>query len=93
STGRFDPETVGIHGDLEPLKVNDADESLALVRAALGGAPGPAADIIALNAGAALYVAGKAESMAQGVTRAREILTTGAALKLLDRYAEWSRQA
>jgi len=93
STRRFDPESVGIGGDLEPLKVNDAGESLALIREALGGAPGPAADIIALNAGAALYVAGRADSIERGVERAREILAGGEALKLLERYAEWSRQA
>ena len=47
----------------------------------------------ALNAGAALYVSGQAESMDLGIARARGILNDGAALELLESYAAWSRQA
>jgi len=90
---RFDPADVGVSGSLDSLKVEDAAGSLALIRAALGGEPGPAADIIALNAGAALYVAGQAETMDVGIARARGILSGGAALELLQTYADWSRQA
>lgn len=90
---RFDPAEVGVEGSLDSLKVADAAESLALIEQALGGVPGPAADIIALNAGAALYVAGRADSMAAGVTAARAILESGAALDILRAYAEWSRRA
>lgn len=90
---RFDPADVGVSGSLESLKVQDAAGSLALIRGALGGEPGPAADIIAINAGAALYVAGQAETMELGIVRARAILGSGAALDLLQTYAEWSRQA
>ncbi len=90
---RFDPADVGISGSLQSLKVEDAGGSLALIRPALGGAPGAAADIIALNAGAALYVAGKAETMPLGIVQARGILDSGEALDLLQAYADWSRQA
>jgi len=90
---RFDPADVGVSGSLDSLKVEDADGSLALIRGALGGEPGQAADIIALNAGAALYVAGQAETMELGIAAARGILDSGDALALLQTYADWSQQA
>jgi len=90
---RFDPADLGVSGSLDSLKVDDAAGSLALIRSALAGQPGPAADIIALNAGAALYVAGQAGTMERGVAAARDILNGGQALELLQAYADWSRQA
>lgn len=90
---RFDPADVGVSGTLDALKVEDAAGSLALIRSALGGQPGPARDIISLNAGAALYVAGQAESVALGIAAARGILDSGDALELLERYADWSVSA
>ncbi|MFO7762788.1 MAG: anthranilate phosphoribosyltransferase [Wenzhouxiangellaceae bacterium] len=90
---RFDPADVGISGALDALKVEDAAGSLALIRSALGGQPGPARDIISLNAGAALYVAGQAETVALGIAAARGILDSGDALELLERYADWSVSA
>jgi len=93
SEWRFDPAEVGVAGALDSLKVEDAAGSLALIEHALGGEPGPAADIIALNAGAALYVAGQAASIAEGIAAARGILETGRALDTLRAYAEWSRSA
>ena len=90
---QVDPGEFGVAGPLEPLRVDDAAGSLALIRAALGGESGPAADMIALNAGAALFVAGRAEDLSGGVERARSLLASGEPLALLERYAEWSRQA
>ena len=46
---------------------------------------GPAADVVALNAGAALVVAGRAESLADGVALARETITSGRTAALLER--------
>jgi anthranilate phosphoribosyltransferase len=89
----FDPADVGISGTLEPLKVADAGESLQKLRAALSGQAGPAGDIVALNAGAALYVAGRADSLTQGIAAARGILDSGDALALLERYAAWTQAA
>jgi len=89
---RFDPADVGVSGRLDPLRVDDATASLALIRAALGGQAGPAADIIALNAGAALYVAGRAARLEDGIAAARAVLAAGDALGLLERYAAWSRE-
>ena len=45
----------------------------------LAGEPGALADIVALNAGAALYVGGRAASIAEGVEMARDVLASGAA--------------
>ena len=75
----FDPASVGISGSLEPLVVDSAEQSLALIQAAFAGEPGPAADIIALNAGAALCVAQRAGTIAEGVAMARSLMTNGAA--------------
>lgn len=89
----FDPVEFGIQGSLDGLQVANAGESLEIIRQALGGQGGAAADLIALNAGAALYVAGEAENIQQGIDQAREILNEGRALKLLQAYAGWSQVA
>ncbi|MFN2335027.1 MAG: anthranilate phosphoribosyltransferase [Wenzhouxiangellaceae bacterium] len=88
---RFDPEATGRAGSLAGLAVEDAAGSLALIRAALGGEPGPAADIIALNAGAALYVSGQADSIDDGIGQALELLKGRRALDLLEAYSSWSQ--
>jgi anthranilate phosphoribosyltransferase len=72
--------------------VADAIESRARVLEALENREGPARDIVALNAGAALYAAGIAPSIAEGVTRAREVLASGAARAKLDHFAETTRR-
>jgi anthranilate phosphoribosyltransferase len=51
-----------------------------------------ARDIVALNAGAAIYVAGKAPSMADGVERAQEVIASGAARAKLDAFVKLSQQ-
>jgi anthranilate phosphoribosyltransferase len=56
----------------------------------LAGDSGPAADIIKLNAGAAIYVAGLVESLQAGVDRAAEILSSGVALHKLEALANVS---
>jgi anthranilate phosphoribosyltransferase len=58
------------------------------VRAALGGEAGPVADMIALNAGAAIYAADLAESLADGVAMARRLLADGRGLEKLDQLVE-----
>ena len=86
---RVFPEDFGIELEsLDALLVESAADSLALIESTLAGEPGPAADMVALNAGAAIYVSGKADSLAEGVARAREVLSRGAALLRLRQYAE-----
>ncbi len=91
TTFTIDPTAYGISlNAVDSLKVADATQSLAVVRRVLGGESGPASDIVALNAGAALYAAGLADGLDSGVTRAREVLASGAALGKLDQLAEFT---
>jgi anthranilate phosphoribosyltransferase len=61
------------------------------VRAVLGGETGPKLDMVLLNAGTALMAAGVAESIYSGITLAREIITSGAALNKLNQLIDFSR--
>ena len=70
--------------NLDSICVEDADASLKLIQEALDGQEGPAKDIIALNAGAAIYVSGLTNSLKDGVRKAQEILNSGAAHQKLD---------
>ncbi|MEZ5449578.1 MAG: hypothetical protein R3E89_11520 [Thiolinea sp.] len=53
----------------------------------LNNEPGPAADIVALNAGAAIYVAGLAKSHQQGMEKARSVMADGSALQRMHQLA------
>jgi len=74
------------------LAVGDAMESRERVLEALEDRAGPARDIVALNAGAALYVAGVAPSVGEGIAQARKVLASGAARAKLDLFAETTRR-
>ena len=79
------PEQFGVQrGDIAALKSNDARHSLAILCAVLDNAPGPARDIVMLNAGAAIYVAGLADTLQQGIHKADEVIASGAARAKLD---------
>ncbi|WP_027008708.1 anthranilate phosphoribosyltransferase [Conchiformibius kuhniae] len=76
------PEDFGVprYQNLDALRVDNAAESLALMNRVLAGKEdGAARDIVLLNAAAALYAAGAANSLADGMTRARAALESGAA--------------
>ena len=68
----------------------NADDSLKLIRAALGGVAGAAFDMVALNAGATIYAADLTDSLASGVERAREVLRGGGGLKKLEQLAKFT---
>jgi len=74
------------------LRVADAMESKARVLEALDNRPGVAREIVALNAGAALYVAGVADSIAHGIELARAALASGAARRKCDEFVAATRQ-
>ncbi len=74
------------------LKVADSIESKAKMMEALRGEPGAAADIVALNAGTALYAAGVASSIEDGLARARTAVSSGAALAKLDQFVQVTQQ-
>jgi anthranilate phosphoribosyltransferase len=69
---------------IDALVVKDAEESLKILQDVLADTPGAARDIVLLNAGAAIYAAGLASSMEQGVERARVVLADGAARRKLE---------
>lgn len=88
------PEELGVTSvALDNLVVSDAAGSLALIERALTGTPGPARDMVALNAGAALFVAGRSDSLVDGVAAARDILAGDAAWQKLRAYAAATRRA
>lgn len=92
-TYKITPEDVGLErGTLDSLRVDSAAQSLAIVRDVLAGKPGMALDMVAFNAGAALYVSGHASDIAAGVARARDVLLSGAAGERMAALAELTQQ-
>jgi anthranilate phosphoribosyltransferase len=73
---------------LRNLRVSGADESKAMLLGALENKPGAAREIVCLNSGAALYVANVAESIGDGISRAREAIASGAARAKLAQFVE-----
>jgi anthranilate phosphoribosyltransferase len=93
---RIAPAEFGIASrDLEGLSVADAQASLALIRDALGkratAAGAKAADLIALNAGAALYTAGLARDIGEGVRLAEDAIASELASARLDELAAFTQ--
>ena len=74
------------------LKVETPAESLALLKAVLANQPGPARDIVVLNAGVALYAANVAPSMAAGVALARDALASGKAKAKLEQFVARTKE-
>ncbi len=82
----INPEEFGVaRSSLDAIKVQNASESLAMIRGVLEDKPGPARDIVMLNAGAAIYTAGLAESLKEGVQKADAAIASGEARNRLDR--------
>ena len=73
------------------LKASHREASMAIMRAVLDNQPGPARDIVLLNAGAAIYAANVADSLADGVERAREALSSGRAAERLLTFVQASQ--
>jgi len=80
------PGELGVDGGLEAPPGGTPQDNAALARAVLGGAPGGAGDLALVNAGAAIYAAGAAVSLREGVERARESIAAGRAAQALERY-------
>jgi anthranilate phosphoribosyltransferase len=68
------------------------DANARTTREILDGEPGPRRDIALLNAGAAIYAAGVADSLREGVDAAREAVDSGAALRTTESYLDLSKQ-
>lgn len=85
----FKPESIGIQRQaLDSVRVNGPEESAALIRAVFDGQPGAAADIVVLNAGAALYASDIASSIAEGAELARQVLADGSVAAKVKSLAE-----
>jgi len=69
------------------------EQNAATTRAILAGEPGPARDLAVLNAGAAIYAGGRADSIADGVRLAQEAVDSGAAARTLEAYVSLSQRA
>ncbi len=78
--------------DTRVLKVANKAESVQCIQRAFANEDGPMRDIVLLNAGAALYCANVASSVAEGVKRAREAVASGGALKKLSQFVAATQQ-
>jgi anthranilate phosphoribosyltransferase len=74
------------------LKVADAQESKTMLLAALENRSGIAREIVALNAGTALYTANLAGSIGEGIVKAREVIASGAARQKVDEFVQFTRR-
>ncbi len=80
------PEQFGLErAPISEITVEGPEQSLSLIRSVLEDHPGPARDIVLLNAGAAIHCAGLAEDLHQGVEKARQAISSGEARNRLDR--------
>lgn len=90
---RINPGQFGIgEHDGSMLKAQNREMSLAVLRRVLANEAGPARDIVVLNAGAALYAADVAHSLADGVERAREALASGRAAEKLEQFVQTTQR-
>jgi anthranilate phosphoribosyltransferase len=85
STYMLSPEQFGMHRrPIDTIKVDDIDGSLRMMQDVLANVDGPARDIVALNAGAAIYTCGLEKEIDAGVQRALDVLASGAAAEKLE---------
>jgi anthranilate phosphoribosyltransferase len=78
--------------DPRVLRVANVEESKAMLLAALEDRGGAARDIVALNAGASIYVSGLADTLADGVDQAFEAIASGAARARLDEFVAFTQR-
>jgi anthranilate phosphoribosyltransferase len=75
------------------IRVDGVEQSRAMLLAALENKEGAARDVVALNAGASIYVAGLAGTLAAGVKLAQSVMASGAARRKLDSFVAFTREA
>lgn len=87
------PEDFGLNSaPIETIRVSDLTQAKEMLLSVLDNQPGPARDIVALNAGAAIYISGIAPSLAQGIASAKAVLASGAAKAKLQDLVTYSHQ-
>ena len=88
------PQEFGLNThDIATIRVDSVERSKAMVLAALDNQAGAARDIVAFNAGASIYVAGLAPTLAGGVQKAQAVIASGAARKKLDAFVGFTQAA
>lgn len=88
------PQDLGLPSyDAAAIRVNGIDESKAMLLSALENKTGAARDVVALNAGASIYIAGIADTLREGVKVAQSVIASGAARKRLDQFVAFTREA
>lgn len=88
---RLDPTALGLSpAPIAALRGGDAESNAALLREALDGHGGPRSDVVALNAATALELIGRAHDLAEGLALARDLMRSGRARRVLERYCESS---
>jgi anthranilate phosphoribosyltransferase len=93
STYTLTPEQFGMATQpIENIKVNDIESSLQMMNNVLANVDGAARDIVALNAGAAIYASGLADELEAGVKLALEVLQSGAAADRLQQLVSMTNQ-
>jgi anthranilate phosphoribosyltransferase len=91
---RITPQEFGLNTHaIAMIRVDGVERSKAMVLAALDNQAGAARDIVALNAGASIYVAGLAPTLAGGVQKAQAVMASGAARKKLDAFVGFTQAA
>ena len=78
--------------DRRAVQVNTVEESKAMIQAVLDNQPGPAHNIVAMNAGAAIYVAGLAPNLKAGIERASQAIKSGAAKHKMEEFIAFSKK-
>ena len=79
------------HPNIEALVVDNAQQSLALINSVFDNTPGPARDIVSLNAGAALYITNVADTLKDGIHLAQTALANGAVKKCFHDFIQLSQ--
>jgi anthranilate phosphoribosyltransferase len=90
----LEPESLGLkRSRIAEIEVADSAASAAVIRGVLAGQPGPARNMVLLNSAAALWVGGKVDTVADGLTRAAEALDSGRAAGTLDTLVRISNES
>jgi anthranilate phosphoribosyltransferase len=79
--------------DRRAIQVTTVDESKGMIQAVLDNQPGPAHNIVAMNAGAAIYVVGLAKTLQAGIERASQVIKSGAAKQKMEEFIAFTKHA
>jgi anthranilate phosphoribosyltransferase len=88
----FAPEDFCIkHGHLKDIKAVSLKDNIAVFHKVLKGEKGPERDIVVLNSGAAIFIAGIAGDIQEGIARAFDSIDSGRALQVFDQFRSFSK--